>query len=118
MNTMNHLRSSSSASNHRNLALWTAIVSSALLVLPSCGIPKLNFAKPGPPLPDTFNGAASAESSAQLAWCEFFNEPLLTNLIGQALADNQELRILNEEIRIANYEILSRQGEYLPFVSF
>jgi NodT family efflux transporter outer membrane factor (OMF) lipoprotein len=89
-----------------------------LLVLPSCGIPKLDRAKPGPPLPDTFNGAVSAENSAQLAWCEFFNDPLLTNLISQALVDNQELRILNEEIRIANYEILSRQGEYLPFVSF
>jgi NodT family efflux transporter outer membrane factor (OMF) lipoprotein len=116
MNTMSHSRSSSSAK--LNLTLWAAIISSALVVLPSCGIPKLDRAKPGSPLPETFNGTTTAESSAQLEWCAFFDDPHLANLIQQALVGNQELRILNEEIRIANYEIMARQGEYLPFVSF
>ena len=42
---------------------------------------------------------------------------MLLCLIHQALADNQELRILNEDVLIASYEIMSRQGAYLPFVT-
>ena len=43
---------------------------------------------------------------------------MLTSLIDQALAGNQELKILAEEIQIASNEILARQGAYLPFVTF
>jgi NodT family efflux transporter outer membrane factor (OMF) lipoprotein len=95
-----------------------AIIAGGLLVLPSCGIPKLRGPKPAPPLPDTFNGVASGDSMCQLGWCEFFADRNLTDLIGQALSGNQELRILNEEIQIANNEVLARSGEYLPFVTF
>jgi NodT family efflux transporter outer membrane factor (OMF) lipoprotein len=49
---------------------------------------------------------------------EFFNDPMLTNLIDQALGSNRELLILNEEIQIAQNEILARQGAYLPFLTF
>ena len=35
----------------------------------------------------------------------------------QALANNRELKILNEDIRIAHNEVLSRSGAYLPFVT-
>ena len=37
-----------------------------LLVLPSCGIPPLRHAEPGPGLPTDFNGATSPENSAHL----------------------------------------------------
>jgi NodT family efflux transporter outer membrane factor (OMF) lipoprotein len=94
------------------------IMACAFMALPSCCIPKLHCAKPAPTLPDTFNGVVDPENSAQLGWCEFFADPHLTGLISQALAGNQELRILNEDIRIANYEIMTRRGEYLPFVTF
>jgi len=94
------------------------VISSGLLALPSCSIPKLHCAKPAAPLPETYNGVVSGENSAHLGWCEFFNDPHLTSLISQALVDNQELRILNEDIRIANNEVMARRGEYLPFVTF
>src|SRR5262245_2924602 len=88
-----------------------------LLVLPSCGIPPLRRAEPGPVLPASFNGATSSESSSQLGIQEFYNDPLLICLIDQALANNRELKILNEEVLIASNEILARSGAYLPFLS-
>jgi NodT family efflux transporter outer membrane factor (OMF) lipoprotein len=89
-----------------------------LLVLPSCAIPCLRQADPGPPLPATFNGVASPDNSAQLGIEEFFNDTILTRLIDQALATNRELLILNEEVQIARNEFLARTGAYLPFASF
>lgn len=114
---MNRSASCSSAGPERS-AISTTIIIGFLLALPACGVPKLRKPKCAPPLPDTFNGALDYENSAQLGWCEFFDDPHLTGLIGQALAGNQELRILNEDIRIANNEILAARGAYLPFVSF
>jgi NodT family efflux transporter outer membrane factor (OMF) lipoprotein len=90
---------------------------SMLLVLSGCGIPRLCCAKKGPPLPADFSGATSAENSAQLGVVEFFNDPVLTQLISQALAQNQELRIRNQEVQIARNEIMFRRGAYLPFVN-
>jgi NodT family efflux transporter outer membrane factor (OMF) lipoprotein len=89
-----------------------------LLLLPSCGIPPLRVAQPGPPLPPDFNGASSPDNSSRLGPAEFFRDPTLTCLIGQALAGNRELKILDEEVRVAGNEVLARQGAYLPFVGF
>src|SRR5215212_2370744 len=88
-----------------------------LLVLPSCGIPPLRKAELGPDLPPTFNGATSSESSSELGIQEFYNDPLLLRLIDQALANNRELKIRNEEVVIAGNEILARSGTYLPFLT-
>jgi NodT family efflux transporter outer membrane factor (OMF) lipoprotein len=93
-----------------------AIVCSFLLVLPSC-IPSLRKAALAPPVPQDFNGMNSSENSAQLRIEEFYTDPVLIGLIGQALNGNQELRIQNESIRIASNEILARRGAYLPFVT-
>jgi NodT family efflux transporter outer membrane factor (OMF) lipoprotein len=89
-----------------------------LLVLPSCAIPPLRPGQQGPPLPATFNGVASPENSAQLGIKDFFNDPNLTGLIEQAVVDNRELKVLNEEVQVAASVILQRRGTYLPFVGF
>lgn len=60
---------------------------------------------------------ASFGNSSQLSWSQFYQDPYLTGLISEALAGNQELRILNEEIQIASNEVYARKGEYLPFVT-
>ena len=73
--------------------------------------------EPGPGLPETFNGAASPDNSAQLGIEEFYNDRMLTCLIDQALVDNRELKILNEDVQIAGNEVLARSGAYLPFIS-
>ncbi|MEQ8788355.1 MAG: TolC family protein [Pirellulaceae bacterium] len=88
-----------------------------LLALSGCAIPGLRGAAPGPVLPGDFNGATSAENSAQVGIVEFFDDPVLTQLIIQGLVNNQELRIRNEEIQIAWNEINARRGAYLPFVN-
>ncbi|MFO0889345.1 MAG: TolC family protein [Isosphaeraceae bacterium] len=88
-----------------------------LLALPACGIPPTRKAPRAPQLPESFNGAASAENSARLGVEEFYQDPRLLRLIDQAIATNRELRILNEAVQIASNEILSRSGAYLPFLT-
>ena len=88
-----------------------------LLVLPSCIIPELRQAVPGPGLPESFNGATSAGNSSLLGIEEFYHDPRLTFLIDSALAGNRELKILEQEVRIASNEILARSGAYLPFLT-
>ncbi len=119
-----------SNTKQRKPAIAIAIACSFLLVLPSCiphlrnpaagpALPErynLRQADPGPDLPEVFEEPTSPENSSQVRIEEFFSDPMLSSLIGQALAGNQELRILGEDIQIASNEILARQGAYLPFV--
>ena len=88
-----------------------------ILSLQGCHLPNLRRAEPAPPLPPDFNGRSSEESSAKVGIDEFFNDPVLTGTISHALACNQELKILNQEVRIAANEIRARRGAYLPFVA-
>ncbi len=106
-----------SNAEHRKHVIARVIVCSVLLVLPSCCIPPLRKAEPGPGLPASFNGATSPENSAQLGVEEFYNDPMLTRLIHQALLGNRELKMLDQEVQIAGNEVLARQGAYLPFVT-
>src|SRR5205085_10661640 len=90
-----------------------AIACVVLLVLPACRLP-LRPAQTGLILPPSFNGTTGPENSAQLRVDEFYNDPVLTGLVCQALATNRELKILEEEIQVARAEILSRRGAFLP----
>jgi outer membrane protein, multidrug efflux system len=126
---MNQLLSLSNTKQKKG-TIAIAIACSFLLVLPSC-IPNLRHPAPGPNLPEGFDlrqadsgpdlpevlEATSSESSAQIKVEEFFDDPMLLCLIHQALVNNQELRIMNEDVLIASYEIMARQGAYLPFVT-
>jgi NodT family efflux transporter outer membrane factor (OMF) lipoprotein len=87
-----------------------------LMVSSSCRIPGLRKAQPGRPLPKAFNGTTDQETSAQLTVEEFYQDPVLTGMVAQALAGNQELKMLEQDIQIASNVILSRRGFYLPFV--
>ena len=124
-----------SIAKHMKRVIARAIACSMVLVLPSCQIPHLLQAEPGPSLPTGYSGATSSESaatsyemslgtaqnpsesSAQLGIEEFYNDSMLTRLIQQALAGNRELKILEQEVQIARNEVLARQGAYLPFVT-
>jgi NodT family efflux transporter outer membrane factor (OMF) lipoprotein len=57
----------------------------------------------------------SPQNSAELGVAEFYQDPLLTSLVAQALAGNQELRVLDEEVQLAANEVLLRRGAYWPF---
>ena len=70
-----------------------------------------------PGLPTSIGGVTSPNNSSQLTIEEFYNDPLLTCLIDQAVAANRELKILTEEVQVASNEVLARSGQYLPFIS-
>jgi outer membrane protein, multidrug efflux system len=98
-------------------AMAAVIVCGMLTVLPGCKIPSLRPPEAARELPEAFNVATGTDNSATLSIDEFFQDPILTGLIIQGLAGNQELKILAEDIQIANNEVLKRRGAYLPFVS-
>lgn len=108
----------SSARAINGFALPITIAICALLTFPGCCLPKLSKPDPAPALPDSFNGAVTADNSSQLCWREFFSDPTFVSLIDQALAGNQELKILNQRVQAANFEVLGRSGAYLPFVNW
>ena len=70
-----------------NCVVATALLGTILLTLPGCRIPGLRGEEPGRELPDTFSGVVSEENSAHVGIDEFFNDPILTNLIGEGLAE-------------------------------
>ena len=113
---MNRSASYSNAKAPNKRARFLAAGVGVLLSMPGCCIPGLQKAEPPAPLPCDFNGVVTPESSSMLGWHEFFNDPQLSMLIDQALAGNQELKILNQNIQIANYEIMARRGALFPFI--
>ena len=102
----------------RRRALATVVFSGVLIGNPGCKIPELCRPERVKPLPETFNGEINWENSACVELHDFFNDPMLTSLVDQALVDNLELKILAQDIRIANNEVLARRGAYFPFVFF
>ncbi len=114
---MYHSLSFSSAKRMKHVLARMIALGVMLTVLPSCGIPRHRLGTPGPPLPPSFNGATSPENSARVGIEDFYNDRMLLCLIQKAIADNRELRVLNEEVQIASNEILARSGAYLPILS-
>ncbi len=51
-------------------------------------------------------------------WHEYFKDEKLRSLIELGLKNNQEINILAQEISISQNEVMARQGEYLPNLSF
>ncbi len=68
-------------------------------------------------VPETYGGASDPLNSANVGLEEFFTDPRLRALIDGALQHNQELNIALLEIDVAQFEVLAREGEYLPKVS-
>jgi len=85
----------------KRLALADSIAAGLVVGVTACKLPKLQKSEPGPTLPDSFNGQTTEQNSANVDLISFFNDPLLAGLIVQSFADNQELRILAQDIRIA-----------------
>ena len=90
----------------------------ALLLLGLAGcVPALKTRDARTALPPSFAAvSADTANSAAVAWRAFYSDPHLRALIDTALAHNQELAILLQEVEIARNEARARKGEYLPFV--
>ncbi|WP_147678879.1 TolC family protein [Algibacter pacificus] len=63
------------------------------------------------------NQSSDTLNTASMDWKSYFTDPNLTALIDTALANNQELNIMLQQIDMAKNEIKARKGEYLPFVN-
>ena len=88
-----------------------------LLLLSSCVHLKQTVREPHTGAPQRF-GQSSLDSTsvADIPWRAYFNDAHLQALIDTALANNQELNIVLQEIEIRKNEIRARKGEYLPAV--
>lgn len=87
----------------------------ASLMLASC-VPDIVRREPDLRLPPSYAAPADTVNTGALPWREYYRDTLLTALIDTALAHNQELQVMLQEIAISQNEIESRKGEYLPFV--
>ena len=92
------------------------LIATILLLLTACGglkpIQHSNYE-----LPEAFTGRSESTGSLEIVERgDFFKDEHLLGLIEEALRNNQELKIVTQEIAIANAEIKGRKGEYLPFI--
>ena len=91
-----------------------ALASSSCAVGPNYIAPQLNA-------PTEFRGqvsSASAESFADLAWWQVFNDPVLTQLINNALANNYDLDIAVARVEQARGMLGVAQSEFWPQVEY
>jgi NodT family efflux transporter outer membrane factor (OMF) lipoprotein len=93
-----------------------------VLSFPACHIPAQRLAIPGPTLPTVFPTTANktselGETPQSLPTVQnFYTDPKLLKLIEQAVAGNQELKMLNEEVQIAVNEVQARRGAIFPTI--
>lgn len=87
----------------------------AVLALPAC-VPSLKVQDARRGTPAAYDGGTDTTTTAAVPWAQFHTDPFLRALIDSALASNQELNILLQEVEIARNEARARKGEYLPFV--
>ena len=69
------------------------------------------------PLPDTYNGVVTEEFTGQVGIYEFFDDLTLAQLLTDGLAQNQELKIRNQEIYIASNQLYQARWAYFPFIN-
>ncbi|MBI1221172.1 MAG: efflux transporter outer membrane subunit [Bacteroidetes bacterium] len=81
-----------------------------------CMIPNaVNKEKRGD-MPGTFSSSNDTMTSGAILRKNFFSDSNLLALIDTALANNQELNIILQEINVARNDIMAKKGEYLPFL--
>jgi len=101
--------------NIRKLCLVSIL---AILSLYSC-VPTKVVRNENKTVPEQFkNQSADTINTAYVEWKDFFSDPNLEALIDTALANNQELNMILQQVEMSKNEVKARKGEYLPFVNF
>lgn len=104
------MMTTSRSTNHFAVACLLTVFS-----LSSC-VPALKVRETRKNVPATYAASTDTTDAATIQWQQFFTDPNLRVLIDSALANNQELNIILQEIAIAKNEVRARKGEYLPFI--
>lgn len=102
---------------NRKKIMTGVILAYTALFLFACSLPVLVQKTQKQELPSVFGSKSDPANTATGGWREFFNDANLAALIDSALANNQELNIILQEIGMSENEIEARKGEYLPFVT-
>ncbi len=94
-----------------------------LMTVGSCApsLPHLKKTEDDIKAPDSFkhpDGKADKKKTSITPWQNFFHDPHLVTLIEEALKNNQELKVIEQEIKIADNEVMAREGEYIPNLNF
>lgn len=70
------------------------------------------------PLPSSFvSPGDSAQTSAQLPWREFFDDPLLVKYIEMGIANNLDLKMAIQRIEVAQASVRVAKGAFFPTLS-
>lgn len=94
-----------------------AVIGCVLLSLAACKSINIQEKAENKSVPEHFSSIQNDTiNSGKMNWEQYFSDPHLHTLISEALANNQELNIMLQEIEISKNEIRARKGEYLPFV--
>lgn len=104
-------------SNKRFFLLTGVIGVLLLLSVSACKTPALLQKQVATNLPAGFTSSQDTVNTADVNWRMYFKDPQLVALIDTAIANNQELNIMRQEIEIASNEVRIRKGEYLPFLN-
>lgn len=90
------------------------LIALGFIFIDSCKVPGLVFKQEQQSMPAAFMDSRDTMNAAEINWKTYFNDPLLVSLIDSALAHNQELNIVLQEIEIDKNEVMAKKGEYLP----
>ncbi|OHT45056.1 TolC family protein [Flavobacterium tructae] len=97
-----------------------SIALSACLMVAGCKAPAPETTTTSTPVPESFGTTTQIQdannSTATLAWKDYFKDQNLVELIDVALKNNQELNITLQEIEIARNDIRVKKGLLLPTV--
>lgn len=86
-----------------------------VLLLGSCSVNINTVNNQKQSLPENYSQSKDSGQAFSLKWKDYFDDPNLVSLIESALRNNQELKIIEQEIAISRNEVQARKGEYLPF---
>jgi len=83
----------------------------------ACKVPAISGKEESKSVPKAYHNSQDTLNSTSIKWRAYFSDPNLNAIIDTALRNNQELNITLQEIEMSKNEIMTRKGEYLPFVN-
>lgn len=101
-----------------NFNIKYLLVGFSLILVNSCKMPKLAVKQEKRETPAAYSSSMDTVNAADISWKKYFDDPNLIGLIDSALANNQELNIILQEIEMGKNEVMAKQGEYKPFLNF
>src|SRR5207302_4922471 len=99
----------------RSVRKWTAVGIVTAALLGGCAI-RPNYQRPAVAEPQTFRGQATAEAAslADAPWWEVFRDPILVDLIREALHNNYDVRIAAARVQEARANLSIARSDLYP----